>query len=128
MAMDAAIKAARFRRIPGCQPGGHEQGNGALAEAVFVQENIAPIVHTDLLARITQVANRKPLAQQIGIAIAQVWEVRHEVVPLQADLLGQVAVEIEIVAVGYDADTGPVHAAFAVFLVKAVQVVPQKGA
>ena len=125
VAVDAAIKASGFTRVARCELGGHEQGDGTLAEAVFVQQHVAPAVHAHLLAGIPQIANRKALAQQIGVAIAQVGEVRHEVVPLQADLLGQVAVEIEIVAVGNHADARP---AGPVLLVAALQIVAQKGA
>ncbi len=94
MAVNAAIHAANTRLGGRCKAAGHKQVERTPAETVFVQHHVAPAVHGHLLASITQIANRKPLAQQVSIAIAQVRKIWHQIIPLQANLLGQVSVKI----------------------------------
>ena len=128
MAGNAAIKAAPGSAAAHGKPPGHEQGDGTDTDAVFVQQHVAPAVHAGLLAGKTQITHREAVAQQIGIAITDVREIRHQIVPLQADFFGKVGIEIEIVAVGNHADAGPVGAGLVLLLVEAAQVVAQKGA
>ena len=125
MAVHAAVKAAHA--VAGRELARHEQGDGTAAQAVFIQQHVAPVVHGHLFARVAQILHRKALAQQIGIAVAQVGKIGHEFIPLQADFLGQFTVKIEVIAVCQHADAGPVGP-FAVFLVEAVQVIAHKGA
>ena len=128
MAVNTAIDATRARRAGRCKAAWHQQRNRSAAEAVFVQHHVAPAVHSHLLAGKAQIANSKPLAQQIGIAIAEVGKIRHEIIPLQAYFLGQISIEIQVVAVGNHAYAWPVARSFVFFFVKAMQIVAHEGA
>ena len=128
MAGNAAVEATARPGTVRRKTPGHKQGNGAGADAVFGQQHIAPAVHADLVAGKSQVPHGKTIAQQIGVAVTYVGEIRHQIVPLQADFLGQIRIEIEIVAVGHHADAGPAGTRLIILFVETVQIVAQKGA